>query len=168
MNRSVVQFLIGCILAAFTTGLVGGYALSAKPNDLEGVARIIDGDTVAIGGRIVRLLDMDAPEGAQTCQDARGNTYECGWLATKVLIGIVAGRELSCEGNKLDRYGRLLAICRAEGLDIGRAMVLKGWAWPYRRGTGRYDADAAIARSEQRGAWAGIWIDPFEWRRLNR
>lgn len=38
-----------------------------------------------------------------------------------------------------DGYGRIIAVCRkAAGQDLGRAMVLQGWALAYRRYSRRY------------------------------
>ena len=36
--------------------------------DLQGPARVIDGDTIEIAGRRVRLHGIDAPEADQTCR----------------------------------------------------------------------------------------------------
>ena len=40
--------------------------------DLQGVASVIDGDTIEIHGTRIRLNGIDAPESGQLCQDARG------------------------------------------------------------------------------------------------
>jgi endonuclease YncB( thermonuclease family) len=44
---------------------------------VEGRARVVDGDTLEVGGRKVRLFGIDAPELDQTC-DAEGQLWACG------------------------------------------------------------------------------------------
>ncbi len=57
-------------------------ASSAHADDLKGKPRIVDGDTIEIGGTKVRLHGIDAPESKQTCQTADGSEYRCGEMAT--------------------------------------------------------------------------------------
>ena len=51
--------------------LLIAFALKAHSEDLVGVPRIIDGDTVVINGTKVRLQGIDAPETEQFCLDGR-------------------------------------------------------------------------------------------------
>ena len=51
---------------------------------ITGKARIIDGDTLEVGGKRVRLHGIDAPEAKQTCT-AHGKTWHCGEEATFAL-----------------------------------------------------------------------------------
>jgi endonuclease YncB( thermonuclease family) len=51
---------------------------SAAASDLSGTARVIDGDTIAIGNTRIRLWGIDAPEREQTCFAKNGDIYECG------------------------------------------------------------------------------------------
>ena len=44
--------------------------------------RIVDGDTLELGGRRVRLHGIDAPEAAQPCRDAEGAAWPCGRRAS--------------------------------------------------------------------------------------
>ena len=54
----------------------------AHADDLKGKPRIVDGDTIEIGGTKIRLHGIDAPESKQTCQKADGSDYRCGEMAT--------------------------------------------------------------------------------------
>ena len=45
-----------------------------------GIARVIDGDTLEIGGKRIRLHGIDAPERRQSCEDAGGNVHRHGWV----------------------------------------------------------------------------------------
>src|SRR5262249_6768093 len=44
----------------------------AHATDIIGGARVIDGDTIAIGSRAIRLHGIDAPETDQMCLDSHG------------------------------------------------------------------------------------------------
>ena len=52
--------------------------------------RIVDGDTLELGGRRVRLHWIDAPEAAQPCRDAEGAAWPCGRRATEALARLAA------------------------------------------------------------------------------
>ena len=108
----------------------------------QGAAFVVDGDTLALGGRRIRLVGIDAPEYAQTCRRA-GADYACGRLARQALVEAVAGRPVSCSGSRLDRYGRLLGDCRAGEVDLNRAQVAAGWAVAY----GGFEAEERAARA---------------------
>lgn len=51
-------------------------AVAAEP--IIGRASVIDGDTIEISGKRIRLHGVDAPESWQTCEDGDGGTYGCG------------------------------------------------------------------------------------------
>ena len=69
----------------------------------SGHPRIVDGDTIVLDQGRVRLLNMDGFETAQNCR-SDGGEYPCGTEATRALITLVTGRDVRCEGDKLDRY----------------------------------------------------------------
>jgi len=54
-------------LLAFTVA-----ATPAGANQISGHPRVIDGDTLAFCDAHVRMIGIDAPEKAQTCQDQTG------------------------------------------------------------------------------------------------
>src|SRR5215218_3460822 len=52
-------------------------AVLADAAELQGLATVIDGDTLEIGGRHVRLFGIDAPETGQTCTRPDGRSSPC-------------------------------------------------------------------------------------------
>jgi endonuclease YncB( thermonuclease family) len=130
----------------------------------EGAVRVVDGDSLWVGQTEVRLFGIDAPEAAQTCGRA-GAEWACGTWATEALRGLVAGRAVSCDPRGEDRYGRTLAVCRAEGIEINRALVQAGVAFAYRRYSTAYVAEERAAERAGRGIWAGSAQEPEAFRR---
>jgi endonuclease YncB( thermonuclease family) len=123
--------------------------------------RVIDGDTLDLDGERIRLFGVDAPEGGQTCASGAP-----GPAATAALEALVHGRHLRCDGDGRDRYGRRIAVCVADGEDVGAALVRAGWAWNYQRYAGdRYAAEERDARDSRRGVWAMGCDSPWAWRR---
>lgn len=49
-------------------------------------------------------------------------------MATAYLAGLMRGRTTACEPKSKDRYGRTVGICKADGEDVGEAMVRQGMA----------------------------------------
>ena len=47
--------------------------------------KVIDGDSIFIGKREIRLSGIDAPEYKQPCYNAAGKAYPCGELAFRAL-----------------------------------------------------------------------------------
>src|SRR6185437_15151068 len=107
-----------------------------------------------------RLLGMDAPERAQSCTSAAGTDWACGEVARTFLQRLLAGGEIACAPTGRDRYGRLLARCARGGVDLGAQVVRAGLAVP----DGGYFGEAASARQERAGIWAGTFVPPAQWR----
>jgi endonuclease YncB( thermonuclease family) len=104
---------------------------------LSGMGRAIDGDSLRVGEREVRLFGIDAPEFRQTCMRT-GKPWPCGKTAADQLAKLVSGQELSCSELGKDKHGRTLARCRVGEIDINRAMVATGHALAYRRYSTEY------------------------------
>ena len=132
-----------------------------------GPARVIDGDTLDVGGVRIRLHGIDALESKQSCQ-AGGKRWSCGREATRALRGRISGRSVSCQERDRDRYGRVVAVCSASGTDLNAWMVAEGWAFAYRRYSNAYVAQESGARTARRGLWRGDVIPPWDWRKGKR
>lgn len=147
--------LAAIALIAVAASLVGpGYA------PVSGAARASDGDSFRLGDERVRLLDIDAPELDQTCQDASGTDWPCGRAARNEMARLLASGPVDCEPRDRDQYGRLLAHCSIAGRDLAAVMVASGLALA----TGDYNAEERQARDARRGIWQGDFISPRAWR----
>jgi endonuclease YncB( thermonuclease family) len=136
----------------------------ARADNIVGHAIVTDGDTIRISNNKIRILGIDAPEGKQTCK-LPDKIIRCGALATEAMRKLVSGNTVSCQQTDTDRYGRTIAICRANGVDVGQKLVQTGWAVAYRRYSTRYVADEDAARAGKHGMWQGEFVKPWEWRR---
>ena len=134
---------------------------------LSGPARVVDGDTLALASERIRLHGIDAPESAQTCV-AGGVRWRCGEHATRGLRERIGGRTVACEERDVDRYGRIVAVCRAGGEDLNAWMVEYGFALAYRRYSRAYVGEETVARSSRRGLWRGDFVAPWDWRQGER
>jgi endonuclease YncB( thermonuclease family) len=135
---------------------------------ITGRAWVIDGDTIELAGRRVRLEGIDAPESAQTCSDAKGHPWPCGTAATRELAGRLRGHEVKCDPVGYDRYRRVLAVCSLAGGDeINAWMVRQGWAAAYGY-AGTYQSAQDEAKAARRGIWSGSFEQPSAWRKRQR
>jgi endonuclease YncB( thermonuclease family) len=142
---------------AFTTFLL--LAIPASAQDVTGAARVVDGDTLVIADRSVRLVGIDAPELDQTCT-RDGQEWACGEEAASQLRSLVEGQIVSCSDKGADAHGRLLATCHANGLELGATMVEYGWATAYRSYSSAYVGHAHRAQSAKQGIWRSEFVLP--------
>lgn len=138
---------------------------AAAHADVIGAAWVIDGDTLQIGGIDIRLEGIDAPEIGQRCADARGHDFDCGRAARHWLVTMVQHRPVTCTPDGADRYGRMLAHCEVNGLEINEAIVEAGLARAFVRYSGEYLAAEREATTARHGLWAGRWEAPWDWRK---
>ncbi len=150
--------------ALLALGLLILGILGRVPDELvTGAARVIDGDSLVVGGREMRLKGLDAPESRQSCQ-IDGKEVACGRQAAAALRRWLTRGATTCVGNEVDRYGRLLVVCRINGQDIGADLVRNGHAVGY----GAYAEEEKFASRDNRGIWAGQFERPEAYRRRMR
>lgn len=97
---------------------------------LSGKCWVIDGDTIDIGGRRIRLAGIDAPE----------LDHPYGKAARSTLIRLSKGQVIRAEFDGQASYERTMATCYLpDGRDLSAEMVKAGMAidWPKYSG-GRY------------------------------
>lgn len=152
-----------CELAIITAALSLA-AVPAATETVSGQVKVIDGDSLEVAGRRVRLFGIDAPEATQKC-DRSGESWACGAASAEELKGLIGTDSVTCEGSERDVYGRLLAVCRVAGVDINRTMVAGGWATAFRRYSEDYVADETRARAARLGLWGSNFMAPEDYRR---
>ncbi|MEQ8348935.1 MAG: thermonuclease family protein [Sneathiellaceae bacterium] len=135
---------------------------------LAGRASVIDGDTLEIHGERIRLSGIDAPEASQQCQTAAGAAWPCGRRAAQALDARIGSRVVSCQTQSRDRYGRFIATCHLETVDLGAWLVRNGWALAYRRYSTDYVDEEHAARVDRAGIWAGAFVAPWVYRASRR
>lgn len=132
---------------------------------LRGHAQVSDGDSLSVSGIEVRLFGIDAPELDQKCFE-NGAPVACGEMAKARLQALIGKAQLSCLRKSTDIYGRMVAICRAGGIDIGKAMVEAGWATAYRRYSEDYVPSELRARASREGIWRWDFQTPEDYRAM--
>ncbi|WP_064691886.1 thermonuclease family protein [Rhizobium aegyptiacum] len=139
--------------------------IAAKVNDSAAIRRAgafhaADGDSLTLGQERLRLEGIDAPELNQSCERA-GRAWACGHVAREALQAMVLASGTFCQGDRRDRYDRLLVVCRSgtDG-DINAAMVRRGMAVSY----GGYGKEELEARGAKAGLWAGTFERPRDVR----
>jgi endonuclease YncB( thermonuclease family) len=132
---------------------------------ISGIARVIDGDTIEINRKRIRLHGIDAPEQKQKCLDANKLEYACGEYATTFLRTKVQSARVSCNVNGVDRYKRLIAVCYIGSENINNWLVRRGWAIAFKRYSKDYVSTERKARIERNGVWKGAFVEPWKWRK---
>ena len=138
-------------------------AAAATAQNVSGGARAADGDSLDLSGIAVRLLGVDAPELAQNCERG-GESWQCGKEAAAKLASLVAGKDVSCEQQDVDAYGRIVATCRAGAVDLGGAMVEAGLAVALPQFSDHYVGAETRARQARLGLWNSRFQMPAEYR----
>lgn len=150
--------------------LVLGFAtlsLAVNAGELVGRASVIDGDTIEIRGERLRLEGIDAFESAQTCE-LKGKSWPCGQRAALALSDKLGTKAVRCAWEKIDRYRRALATCHIGPENINAWLVREGWALAFRRYSEAYIKEEDAARIAKRGAWAGAFVAPWDYRAERR
>jgi len=139
--------------------------LPVSAQTITGVASVTDGDSLEIRGTRIRLHGIDAPEIRQLCARPSEQTWRCGQRAALALSDRIGRRGVTCVVRDTDRYGRTIAVCLQDGIDLNAWMVAEGWAVAYRQYSRDYVSDETEARSAGRNIWTGTFVMPWDWRR---
>ena len=135
---------------------------------LVGRVSVIDGDTLEMHGNRIRLHGIDAPESGQSCMAEKNKPYRCGQLSANRMASYVSGKTVYCEIKDKDRYGRLVAACSVDDVDVNELLVSEGWALAYRQYSKDYVSAEENAKKLGLGMWRGKFIEPWNWRRGER
>lgn len=129
-----------------------------------GLVRVIDGDTLDVGGTRIRLYGIDAPETDQTCTTEQGQVWACGAWVSDQVTQLFAGTDAQCTAVTTDRYNRIVARCVAGGQDIAHLLVSEGLAFAYRRYAQDYVLAEKTAAVRDVGLHASRVQNPSQFR----
>ena len=142
---------------AILHGIVAGLVL-AQPAAAQ---TVVDGDTIELKGTIIRLHGIDAPELPQVCADG----WPAGRAARDYLGELIGTKQVSCTTRLGEFDHEVAAICRADGIDLGAAMVTGGYALAFVPYSARYITQEDAANSAGRGLHGHKCVAPWQWRR---
>lgn len=138
-------------------------AMLLAPAAFAGTATVSNTGSVTIDDTTYTLWGIDSPPPAQTC----ANGWKAGQLAQEALAGLIEGKTVTCEARDKDRSGRTLAVCKANGVDLGEALVKDGMAWARLGVSKGYVVQEAQAASLFRGLHNHHCEQPDVWRSKN-
>lgn len=134
--------------------------------ELIGTPKVVNGDTISIGGKYIKFFGVDAAVANQTCADKNGRSYKCGQEAATWLKSWITDYDVECRIVKRDAKGNMMGVCFLGEYDIGAAIVNAGWAVADTRITDIYLPYQQQAQSNRRGLWQGQFYMPSDWRKL--
>lgn len=151
-------------------------AARATGTFIRGPARVVDGDTLVVDGKRVRLFGIDAPEMGTTCawpepvhRGWSARAEDCGAVAAARLAGVTA-QGVDCRVVDVDQYRRFVAVCTAPEaiagmgrVELGGFQVAYGWALAHPVFGAKYRADQAFARRAGAGFWSCEIDGPAAW-----
>ena len=148
---------------------------SENINKISGFAKVIDGDTIKINSKKIRLYGIDAPEKKQKCKKTYltisfmsfTKDYMCGEVSTQKLIKKINKQKLNCNILDVDRYKRLIGECFKRNINLNSWMVSNGYAVAYRKYSKKYVTDEINAKNNKLGIWQGKFEMPWDYRRKN-
>lgn len=144
MSRYLFPLALFAILLALVIA-------TREDGTIKGMARVIDGTTVVMDGRRLRLEGIRPFPLDETCPGAaEAGDWPCGREAAYALSRLIDRRGLECRVRR-DTRGDAEAVCRRGDTDVALEMLRRGWA---RTDLG---GDPAAAQSEARAAQRGIW-----------
>lgn len=138
---------------------------AAVDDPIDGPATVVDGDHLRVGGRVVRLYGIDAPDPGQRCPGP-DRIHDCGHIAATGLMDLTAGlTRVNCEALGTGPDGITIARCRDSlGFDLSRQMLYTGWAFASPAAAAGFHAEEQRARTARRGMWKWQVTPPWVWR----
>lgn len=89
---------------------------------------VTDGDTIKCAGRRVRLQGIDAPEMPGHCREGRECTPGDPVASKANLSRLMSWSTVTCRPIEIDGYGRTIARCSVDDVDLSCAQIKAGHA----------------------------------------
>ena len=149
---------------------------SEEIKEISGNAKIIDGDTIKINSKKIRLYGIDAPEKKQTCKRPYleifififYEDYSCGQKSTEALIKKINNQKITCQIFDIDYFKRLIGECYKRKINLNAWLVSNGHAVAFRKYSKKYISNETIAKQEKKGLWQGKFEMPWDYRKSNK
>lgn len=93
-----------------------------------------------------------------------GQPWQCGQTAANMLADKIGNQTVTCTTKDKDRYGRIVAVCFAGGVDLNGWIVSEGMAVAYRKYSQDYIGQEATAKKANKGLWGSQFEMPWDWR----
>jgi len=146
---------------------------SEEIKEISGNAQIVDGDTIKINSKKIRLYGIDAPEIKQMCKKPYltiifltfTKDYPCGKISTEKLKKKINNKVITCKILGVDRYKRYIGECYKRNLNLNSWLVSNGYAVVYRKYSKKYVSYEINAKNQKLGMWQGKFEMPWEYRR---
>jgi endonuclease YncB( thermonuclease family) len=134
--------LLAIVGAAFDPAIIAPFGpLAIAPESVSatftrcgrgrGFACVIDGDTIKMGSRRVRIVGIDAPELAHPSCAAERALAERSARRLLVLLNQGPFNMTAHRFNRTDQYGRDLMVFTRDGRSIGQQLIDEGMAHRY-------------------------------------
>lgn len=99
---------------------------------LTGRAVVVDGDTLEIQGRRIRLHGVDAPESDQTCMTANKGAWRAGQASALALANHLGAAPVLCRPTGAQSYNRIIAVCSQRARTLVNGWSPTAWLGPTR------------------------------------
>ena len=170
INRKAIILIIICSIFFILTYKD---VKSEEIKEISGNAQIIDGDTIKINSKKIRLHGIDAPEFKQKCKKPYltiifftfTKDYPCGKISTQKLQNKINNKVITCKILDVDRYKRFIGECYKRNLNLNSWLVSNGYAVAYRKYSKKYISNEINAKNEKKGLWQGKFEMPWDFRR---
>jgi len=174
IKKKVLMKVIVCIAVFFFTYNVHSKEIKVI-KEINGYAKIIDGDTIKINNNKIRLHGIDAPEKKQICKKpyltigifSFTKNYLCGQVSTNKLIKKINNQFIKCKIKGVDKYNRLIGECYKRNENLNSWLVSNGYAVAYRKYSKKYISEEINAKNNKLGIWQGKFEMPWNFRRKN-
>ena len=153
------------VVAGIALAGLGSQAAADEAPVYRGPAEVVGPAVLNIDGKRIVLYGVDAPVKGQPCY-AGAKIWDCATASAKTLLNLVGTQEIACEQRRVDRFGRVFAVCKAGEVDLNRALVEAGMAVALPKETADYVASEAAAKSKGVGIWRGPFTAPADYREM--
>jgi len=145
-------------ITSAVTGVCMTIALPAQaqtePDTLRGSATAIDGRTLNMNGKKLKLANITVPAPGDKCM-MRGKVRDCGKFARLGLTELVVAATIECRKLTAHTY----SCSTGDGYDLALGQIHAGWAVPAKSAPAHYFAKMNEVRAKSRMLWSASHAD---------